>query len=232
MLLFFEQIRRQFPRTNSLRECWYRSKCSGGQSRHNGDEETQKNMQSDHGESDFLCLCLTNERRIENYDDDVRIFTKLSHGLRCNLESRSSQSPSLLSWLFVTVIGRFSLMNITMGRIFSREKANVVKGSIKEVVNELPKNLASNDINQGSVTVGYDPSKMPENANDKPERKPINEKFNNIIKNKYPQGSVMMVYDPWRSFENYISSSGWRQMNKSCTRPMILLNMVSFFAGS
>jgi hypothetical protein len=88
-------------------------------------------------------------------------------------------------------------MNITMGCILSREKANVVKGGIKEVVNELPKNLASNDINPGSVTVGYDPSKTPEeNANDKPERKPINEKFNNIIKNKYPQGSVTMAYDP------------------------------------
>jgi hypothetical protein len=43
---------------------------------------------------------------------------------------------------------------------------------------------------------------------------------------------VTMAYDPWRSFENYVSSSGWQRMNKSCTRPTILLDMVFFFAAS
>lgn len=84
-----------------------------------------------------------------------------------------------------------------MGCILTRKKADDIKDGIKEVVDELPKNLASNDLNKGSVTVGYDPSKTPEeNADDKPKMKPINEKLNNIIKNKYPQGSVTMAYDP------------------------------------
>ena len=80
-----------------------------------------------------------------------------------------------------------------MGCNTSKERRNDIKEGVKEVAEELPKNLKPTE-NKGSVTMaGYDPEKTPDqNAEYHAERKPVNEKIHNVLKTKYPQGSVTM----------------------------------------
>lgn len=88
-----------------------------------------------------------------------------------------------------------------MGCLCSKQKEDDMKEGVEEVVHELPENLKQKQM-AGSVTVGYDPTKTPEeNAQNKAERKHVfHGKLADMARQKYPDQSVTMG-DPFTELE-------------------------------